>query len=221
MAASRPEVYQLKDDRTNNLPDIDLDADAVRVQVAKATRDFKNSWKNLAQVLHVVWKEKLYRNWGYEKFDQFTEKEVHVRKHTAMKLIRSYAFLEKEEPLYLQDSRTEDESDKATPSFDVVNTLQRARKTLGDDDYRKVKSDLLDRGKHLGEVKKDLTQMIMQRRKDVDPEKERTRSNRVAIMRFISDLKKFKREIETLFILPDIIANDIDKLINKVEGYIS
>ena len=215
----KPEVFQLKDDQLDNLSSADVDADEVRKQVAKATRDFKNSWRNLAQVLHVVWKEKLYRNWGYERFDQFTAKEVHVRKHTAMKLIRSYAFLEKEEPLYLEGDRAEDGSNKGTPNFDVVNALQRARKALGDDDYQKVKSDLLDKGKELGEVKKDLTQMIKQRRKDIDPEKERTRSNRVSIMRFLSELKKFKREIETLAILPGVIANDIDKLIKKVEGY--
>ncbi|MCF7908271.1 MAG: hypothetical protein K9L86_05330 [Candidatus Omnitrophica bacterium] len=215
-----PEVYQLESNQIIDLPSKDIDADEVRAQVVRATRDFKNSWKSLAKVLHIVWEEKLYRNWGYEKFDQFTEKEVHVRKHTAMKLIRSYAFLEKEEPLYLKDSRAEDEPNKVTPSFDVVNALQRARKTLSDDDYRKVKSDLLDKGKHLGEVKKDLTQMIRQRREDIDPEKERTRSGRVAIMRFISDLKRVRREIETLSVLPEDIANDINKLLAKVEAYL-
>ncbi|MBU1113396.1 MAG: hypothetical protein KKH93_05940 [Candidatus Omnitrophica bacterium] len=213
-----PEVYQLKNDQIDNLSS--LDADAVREQVVKATRDFKNSWRNLAKVLYLVWDKKLYRNWGYDRFDQFSEKEVHVRKHTAMKLIRSYQFLEKEEPLYLQDSRSEDKPYKATPSFETIATLQRARKTLGDDDYRKVKSDLLDRDKDPAEVKKDLTQLIRQRRKDLDPEEARTRSGRVAIERFISELKKFKRDIETLSVLPEIIAYDIGKLINKIEGYI-
>jgi len=192
----------------NHLPQLTVDSDAVRAQVAKATRDFKNSWKNLAQVLHIVWKEKLYRNWGYQNFDQFTAKEVHIRKHTAMKLIHSYTFLEKEEP-----------SQEITPSFEVVNTLQRARRTLTEDDYKKVKSDLLEKGKGLGEVKKDLTQLIMQRRKDLDPEKERLRSSRASIARFLAESKKFKREIELLSILPSAIADDIDKLIKKVESY--
>ena len=214
-------ISHLNDDQANNLPNLTADSDAVRAQVAKATRDFKNSWKNLAQVLHIVWKEKLYRNWGYQNFDQFTAKEVHIRKHTAMKLIHSYTFLEKEEPLYLQDACAKDESEKLMPSFEVVNTLQRARKTLGEDDYKKVKFDLLDKNKSLSEVKKDLTQLIRQRRKDVDPEKERTRSSKISIMRFISELKRFRREIETLSILPAVVVDDIDKLIKRVEGYTS
>ena len=39
----KPEVFQLKDDQLDNLSSADVDADEVRKQVAKATRDFKNS----------------------------------------------------------------------------------------------------------------------------------------------------------------------------------
>lgn len=216
----KPEVFQLNNSQVSNLPPTSMDADAVRAQVAKATRDFKNSWKNLAQVLHTVWREKLYRNWGYEKFDQFTANEVHVRKHTAMKLIRSYSFLEKEEPLYLKGENDQDTDQQPTPSLETINTLQWARKTLGEEGYKKVKSDLLEKGKNLGEVKRDLTQLISQRRKDIDPEKERMRSTRVSIMRFLSESKKFKDEIEVLSILPGVIAEDINKLIKKVEEYL-
>jgi hypothetical protein len=198
----------------------DENVDAARSNVLRATQDFKNSWRNLAQALQVVWKGKLYTRWGYENFDQYTAQEVHIRKHTAMKLIRSYMFLEKDEPRYLeQQNNDEDSQRRITPTLEMVNTLQRAKRALNEDEYRKVKNDILEEGKDLREVKKDLTSLIINRRKDVDPEEERTRNNKAAVTRFLLTLRTFRREIETLHILPDFIADDINALIDKIEAH--
>ena len=128
----------------------------VRDLVQKATLDFKNSWRNLAQALFTVFTDKLYRNWGYDKFDQYTEKEVHIRKHTAMKLIRSYAFLEKEEEsLYIADE-TEDKSSTDRPSLtlEAADILRKAKRSLDDDGYKQVKKDIIHRGKNQEKLKR-------------------------------------------------------------------
>lgn len=194
----------------------DMNADAVRRHVMQATRNFKNSWRNLAQALHVVWREKLYRKWGYDKFDQYTAKEVRIRKHTAMKLIRSYMFLEQEEPLYLKEADAP-EGPKILPSIDAVNLLQRAKKNLDEKGYQKIKDDLFNKERDVREVKKDLTALVFQRRKDLDPEQERTKSGKVSVERFVSKLKAFRYEVEALHILPGYIADEIDKLIKKIK----
>ena len=199
----------------------DMNPSAVRDLVQKATLDFKNSWRNLAQALHTVFKDKLYRNWGYDKFDQYTEKEVHIRKHTAMKLIRSYTFLEsEEESLYIADE-SENKSSENRPSLtlDAADILRKAKKSLDEEGYRKVKKDIVDEGKESKEVKKGLTALIMKRRKDINPEEERTKHRKIAINRFLGTLRSFKSEIEVLKILPGSVAEEIDRLLKSIQRY--
>lgn len=198
-----------------------LNPTEVRDFVQKATLDFKNSWRNLAQALFTVFNDKLYRNWGYDKFDQYTEKEVHIRKHTAMKLIRSYAFLEKEEEsLYITD-QTEDKSsnDRPSLSLEAADILRKAKKSLDDDGYKQVKKDIIHGGKESREVKKDLTALIMKRRKDINPEEERTKHRKITINRFLGLLRSFKNEIEVLKILPDTVAKEIEQLLKSIQKH--
>ncbi len=199
----------------------DMDASAVRDQVRKATLDFKNSWRNLAQALHTVFTDKLYRNWGYDKFDQYTEKEVHIRKHTAMKLIRSYAFLESEEESLHLTYGGEDKSSENRPALtlEATDILRKAKKSLDEDGYQKVKKDLIDESKGSKEVKKDLTALIMKRRKDINPEEERTKNRKITINRFLGLLRAFKSEIEVLKILPGTVAEEIEQLLKSIQKH--
>jgi len=190
-----------------------------RSAVLDATRDFKSSWRNLAKALQVVWKQKHYLHWGYETFDQYTAKEVNIRKHTAMKLIRSYVFLKKEGDLYLQNESDADHKKEEPLSLETINTLQKAKKNLNDQEYQKIKKDLVDDGKDPREVKKDLIGLMSKQRKALDPEKERVRSANFAIHRFLAVLRSFKREIDTLQILPGVIAEEIDRLVKKIEQH--
>lgn len=197
----------------------DMRPDDVRSHVLEMTRNFKNSWRNLAQALHIVWSQKLYRHWDYDTFDQYTAKEVCIRKNTAIKLIRSYMFLEREEPTYFEHLRDDEESRKIMPSLEAVGALQRAKKALAEEDYQKVRKDLLEVGRDPQEVKKDLTVLIMKRRNDLSPQDQRTHSRKVAINHFLSTLRQFKNQIDTLKILPGVVGDDIEALIKKIEKH--
>jgi hypothetical protein len=211
--------------RNEKVPGV-ISPEGAREDVLRATRDFKNSWRALAKALHVVWEHKLYTRWGYEKFDDYTAKEVFVRKHTAMKLIRSYMFLENEHLGYQgsysdKDTRPDDAGEsKNSLSFETVDTLQKAKRALPESEYRKVKEDIFENNKDIGEVKKDLTAFILKRRKDIDPEHLRTHNGKVAVRRFLALLRSFKRDVETLDILPGEIAQDIGRLIIRIEGFV-
>ena len=191
------------------------DIQQARNKVVQSAKDFKNSWRNLANSLHVAWSNKLYKQWGYETFDNYTAKEISIRKHTAMKLIRSYQFLHQEKLEYFKNELSQ-EKESRMPSLEVVNTLQRAKKQLPQDDYDKIKKSLFEEKKDVGQVKKDLTALIMNRRKDLNPQEERTKKGKVAVNSFLEALHKFKRDIESLKILPSHIAQDIDSLIEKI-----
>jgi len=200
--------------RKNEIIEKSFSCDEMRGEVLRATRDFKNSWRALAKALHVVWKNKLYLRWGYEKFDEYTAKEVFVRKHTAMKLIRSYMFLKNEDLPYQPQDTASSRGDEL--SFEAVNTLQRAKRALPQKEYRKVKEDIFNQ-RDVGEVEKDLTSLILKRRKEVDPEQMRTNGARVAVKRFLTVLRSFRRDVEVLDVLPGEIAEDIGRLIEKIE----
>ncbi len=194
-------------------------ANEVRSQVIQSARNFKESWKDLARSLHIVWEEKFYKEWGYDTFDRYTTKEIHIRKHTAMKLIHSYSFLQKEEikPLKHQDGAAEETT---ALSFEAVNLLRQAKKNLDNDTYKNIKKDILGEKNNLEDIKKDLTLLIRQR-KDIDPEAERKKQNSIIIKRFLSTLKALKRDIEFLKLLPMPITKNIDELIHKIENQIS
>jgi hypothetical protein len=194
-----------------------MEEDSLRCLVLQSAKDFKTSWIKLGQSLYTVWNDKLYKDWGYQAFETYTIKEVGIKKQTAMKLVHSYSFLEKEEPMYLQKDYNESVSPEKVPSYEAVNVLRLAKRNreIDETDYAKLKKDVFQEGRDAGIVKKDLTQLIKQR-KEFDPEEE-TRKNTANIRRCVTTLRSLKRDIEILKILPEKIAVDIDKLIAKIE----
>src|SRR5487761_2441298 len=74
-----------------------LEPESLRYQVLDAAKSFKSSWIQLGQFLFTVYKDKLYRDWAYQTFEAYCAKEIGIRQNTAIKLLKSYSFLEKEE----------------------------------------------------------------------------------------------------------------------------
>lgn len=196
--------------------DSGMHGDNLRNHVSRCRNEFKSSWRNLAQALYTVWKDKYYKEWGYQTFDYYVAKEVFIRKNTAMKLIRSYRFLEEEEPQYLQEN-VSDDREQRVPGFEDVEVLRQARRHLDQNGYQSIKQELFEKGRDAQIVKKDLTALIRQR-KEVDFEEERIRQNQVIVRRCLSTLKSLKREIEMLKILPGTIVKDIDALLARIES---
>src|SRR3982074_2952305 len=70
----------------------------LREAVVQAARRFKSTWVALARLLVEVRRESLFEEWGDESFAAYCAKELHIRRQTALKLTRSFSFLEKHEP---------------------------------------------------------------------------------------------------------------------------
>lgn len=208
----------------------------VRQHVVETAKNFKTSWVELGRALYSVWKDKLYKEWGFQKFETYTSQEIGIRKQTAMKLLRSYFFLEKEEPALLKravsDEDGGDPGDSSgdrpdgdgqegsqVPSFESVELLRQAKnnKNLDKDDYEVLKKKIVDDGRDAVEVKKDLTQMIRER-KELEPEEAREERRTVVVRRFLSTLKSLKMELEATKMLPAAIAKDVEALIERVNA---
>ena len=196
----------------------EMNADELRYQVLNTAKSFKTSWIGLGQILHAVWKDKLYKDWGYAEFDSYTTKEIGIRKQTALKLLRSYSFLENENPRYLQKDYNEGAEPKSIPSYESVDVLRQAskNKNIDREDYAKIKKYVLEGGKDAKEVKKDLTQMIKQQ-EELDPEEARQKKRSLVLKRFVSTLKSIRKEIKVSNILPEKVIKDVDKLINELD----
>ena len=198
-----------------------IDPKSLRYQVLKNVKDFKTSWIGLGQALYTVWKDKLYKEWGYNQFDTYTSKEIGVRKQTAMKLLKSYYFLEKEEPKYL-GRNPEDINPAQVPSHETVNALRLAskRKDIDRADYARMKENVFESGKDARDVRATLTQLIRERQ-ELEPAEARAKKRMAVIKRLLSLLKSVRQEIKAAKLLPVEIIKDADRLISKLESEIS
>ncbi len=198
-----------------------IDSESLRYQVLQSVKDFKTSWISLGQALYTVWKDKLYKEWGYNQFDTYTSKEIGIRKQTALKLLKSYYFLEKEEPKYLGKNLSEDVTPAKVPSYETVDALRLAskRKDIERADYVRMKENVLESGKDTRDVRAALTQLI-KKREELEPEEARAKRRMALIKRLIGLLKSVRQEIEITKFLPVEIIKDADRLIAKLESEI-
>lgn len=199
-----------------------MDKNSLRYQVLDKVKNFKMSWLSLGQALYSVWKDKLYKEWGYLTFEAYTAKEIGIKKPTAMKLLRSYYFLEKEEPEYLQKNYTAPEEVASIPSCDAVNVLRLAKnkKTLDKVDYADLKKKVFEKGRDAGDIRKDLTALIRER-EELEPEEAMKKRKTTVLRRLLAVLKSVKHDAEILKLLPASIIKETADLINKIESEIS
>lgn len=198
-----------------------IDEGSIRYRILQSAKNFKTSWIDLGQSLYSAWKDKLYKEWGYVTFEAYTAKEIGIKKPTAMKLLKSYYFLEKEEPSYLQKERSGSVSASSVPSYESVNVLRLAKnkKALDGSDYASLKKDVFDSGKDAGEVRRNLTG-IMREREELSPDEAREKKRAATLKRFLGTLKFLKQEMEASKMLPASVVKEISSLIAKIESAI-
>jgi hypothetical protein len=200
----------------------DLEEGSLRYRVLESAKNFKTSWIELGQSLYSAHKDKLYKEWGYTTFEVYVAKEIGIRKDTAMKLLRSYYFLEREEPDYLRKEYRDSATAAAVPSYESVELLRNAKskKVLDEKDYAHIKKDIFEKGRDPRDVKKDLTALIRQRQ-ELEPQEAWEKRKFSAVRRLIGTLRALKSEIETSKLLPMPLMKETEKLIEKLEQEIS
>ncbi|MDP2922424.1 MAG: hypothetical protein Q8O30_01710 [Candidatus Omnitrophota bacterium] len=198
-----------------------VEGDSFRHHVLESAKSFKTSWVALGRALYAVWKDKLYKDWGYNTIEGYTAKEIGIKKLTAMKLMRSYYFLEKDEPHYLSQEYSESASAATVPSYESIDLLRKAKnnKTLDNQDYDSIKKDIFEKGKDTQQLRRDLTTLIRQR-KEIDPEEEKQKIRLMTVKRFLSTVRSMKREIEVSKLLPVSILKETESIIKKLESEI-
>jgi hypothetical protein len=196
-----------------------LNSQEMRALVLAGAKDFKACWLKLSQALFAVHRDKLYEYWGYDSFEHYVEKEVGIKKPMALKLVKTYAFVEQQEPQCLHANFFEEREPNVLPEFEAVNVLRQARnnKDLTKDDYLELRKGVMDSGKAAAVVRKELTALIKQR-KVVDPDEERQKRNIATVKRFLGAIHTFKRDAEALKLIPAQIVNKAVELFKELES---
>jgi hypothetical protein len=76
--------------------------DPERVEILRRARSFKSSWVELGESLTRVLRADSWKAWGYDSFEAYCTKELHLRRETAHKLVGTYGFLKTRAPQVLR-----------------------------------------------------------------------------------------------------------------------
>jgi len=214
----------MKIPKTKTISDIEnkmvgLDEKSLRYQTLQSAKRFKTTWVELGHYLQTVWRGKHYKSWGYVSFESYCSKEIGIRTSTALKLLRSYYFLEREEPTFLKTKLIDSNKIIELPSVDSVDILRLARdkKGLDEEDYKILRHSVLDKGEEPKEIRSKL-RSILESYAESDPEEKQKKKYRATINRFLSTLRNLKREMEHSAMLSKRIVGEVDRLIAKIEA---
>lgn len=196
---------------------LDLEPGSFRYKVLDAAKGFKNSWMELGQYLFTVYKDKLFKEWGYLTFEVYTAKEIGIKQPTAMKLLRSYSFLEKEEPSFLRKSLSDDKPPSEIPSYEAVNTLRLAKSNerVPEKEYASLREEVLENAKEEGEVKKKLRYILKSHAPKPTPE-QRESQRETILKRTLQGFRNAKMELQE-HEFPNKLIKQIDEVIDILE----
>lgn len=192
--------------------------DTIREDIQEYAKHFKTAWLNLGRHLFAVYQDKMYHAWGFEKFEDYTEKELGLAKGLCQKLLKAYLFIEQQEPEYLQTDFAREREATRIPHYEGIDVLRlaKAKKELLAEDYQKLRHDVFDRGIPPAEVRKDLTALIKERR-PVDPEEEREKRQQTVIKKFLSALDTFAKDARHHMLVTDDVLDEIARLKKNLE----
>src|SRR5262245_57955063 len=109
---------------------IAVSGDPLRADTLAKARAFKRTWLELAEALTKVQHQNSFRDWGYDDFDAYCRKELHLRGATVQKLLGSYRFLETSAPRVIERARNLNASGEVfeapIPSLPAVEFVQKA-----------------------------------------------------------------------------------------------
>ncbi len=197
-----------------------LDTSLLRKKVQEAARKHKASWIELGQFLHTVYKNKFFKSWGYLTFEGYCKSELGLKETTASKLIKSYYFLEKDEPRLAKEPLAETHHPNTIPNYEAVNLLRLAKlnKNITENDFSELRKAVLTDTKEPKEVRAQIKQILASRQEEEKDSAEIRRDRRnTSIKRLITFLSNTKKELEVERLLPGYLLKQIADLTAKLE----
>ena len=201
-----------------NITTVSKETDSLRQKATEAARSHKASWIQLGQYLFSIYKDKLFKTWGFLSFETYCIRELGMKQSTAVKLLKSYDFLEKEEPRFISLKPEDEDAPKVIPSYESVNLLRLAKENqkFTAREISDIRESVLQMGKEPKEVKAQVKELLASHEKKETPE-EHTAKKVSKVRRALGLLKGMKLNFEEEDLLPDYLLKQMDALISKLE----
>ena len=198
---------------------ISTNAGELRSVTLAAAKQFKTSWIELGQYLFAIHKDKLFKTWGYLSFETYCAKELAFKQTTAAKLIRSYEFLEQEEPRLADAAKVEGVPPANLPNYESVNILRLAKNNerLTPQDIDSLRTAVLEKGRDPQEVRAQMKQILDLKDADQGSDTLREQRRTAVIKRLASALESARRDMTQEKLLPLYIVKQIEDLKSKLE----
>jgi len=191
--------------------------DELRIKAVEVAKKHKSSWIELGQYLFSIYKNKLFKEWGYQAFETYCQKELSIKDATASKLIKSYAFLEKEEPRIVKPDFTEEETPKKIPDYEAVNLLRLAKenKNIPTNEFAELRQEVLNEGKEPKDIRAKVKKILEdQKPKDTAEAKDQKRNG--VLRRLIGFINSAKTQLEEDDLVPEHVLKQMETLAQKL-----
>jgi hypothetical protein len=132
--------------------------DPERAEMLRTVRRFKASWIELAEGLTRARASGSWKRWGYETFEDYAKRELHLRQETVDKLTGSFQFLRKRAPEMLD----RDAIRTPMPSYQAIDFLRRAESESDapKDMVDAIRHKILEEGAPFAQVSKEFKDKV-------------------------------------------------------------
>lgn len=194
----------------------------IRGKTLQTAKNYKASWIELGRYLQTIYKDKMYKGWGFLAFETYCKKELGMKEAMASKIIKSFSFLETEEPKLTKPEFFEKEAERPVPDLDALNTLRLAKnnKNIPARDYSDIRESVIEKGVGLQEVRAKVKKIIENTQDTDSPEFKKSKRNAV-LRRAISSLTAVRKECADSRLVPEYLLKQIFDLTVKLEDQLN
>ncbi len=179
--------------------------DPERADMLRRVRAFKSSWLELGQSLAQVRKERTWQRWGFDSFDDYVTRELHLKRETADKLTASFGFLRQHAPEVLE----RDGISAPIPTYQAVDFLSKAYEAECPKEIRaEIRHAVLDEGATAGQVQRKYKDVLFP--VDDADRRVRTRAQLLATARRLAQLLAEPHG------LPRRLAEDVEEQLGRL-----
>lgn len=189
----------------------------LRSLVKGGVKNLKTQWIMAAQTMYSIHRDKLFEYWGYERFDHYVKAELGIKKALAMKMIKTYFFLENNEPQVLKPEFTVLIDTDKIPDMEAISLLRtiKARKNITREEYQYFRGMVFDKAASASDVRIALKKLINKNKKE-NPEEVRAAERQKAFMKFKTALWIFKSNAKNLKWGSQDLIKKADDLLNEL-----
>jgi hypothetical protein len=191
----------------------------LRSLVKGGVKNLKTQWIQAAQTMYSIHRDKLFEYWGYEKFDHYVKAELGIKKALAMKMIKTYIFLENYEPHVLKPEFYVLLDTDKIPDMEVISVLRmiRFRDKITKDEYQYLRRIVFEKAVSASDLRLAFKN-IMDKKKDENPEEVREAEKKKTIKQLNSLLSLFKIRAKNLRWCKEEIIKKAEDLYNALRN---